>query len=256
MLSFRLCPTDLGWERLRKAASYRRGTITVGTCQDLTWHHLLHQTSGWKGELWGKPVNAHDVQESGARNGDACAYNDVRVNLLALALTLVWRRTLADVLRTEVLDRIGASSTWTWHGYRNSYVTVDGVRVPVVSGGAHWGGGFWFSANDLALLGLLYLNHGRWHGYPVLSTSWIDAGWIPCRANPDYGYLWWLNDRQQVFPTAPPTGRCARGSADRHLLWIDPARELVITSHWTENISTLLRDVSAAIGETRSAVHG
>jgi hypothetical protein len=32
---------------------------------------------------------------------------------------------------------------------------VDGVPVPVVSGGAHWGGGMFVSAADLALVGRL-----------------------------------------------------------------------------------------------------
>jgi hypothetical protein len=50
-----------------------------------------------------------------------------------------------------------------------------------------------------------------------------------------------------VFADAPQTGRAARGNLGRHLLWIDPARELVITSHWGEDIQTLLVDVSAAI---------
>ncbi|MQA08408.1 MAG: serine hydrolase [Pseudonocardiaceae bacterium] len=232
------------------AGSVAHPAFTGAGRQDVTWHHLLQQTSAWEGELWGKPVTAHEVRDDNTGHGTAWAYNDVRVNLLALALTVLCRRSLPDLLRTELLDPIGASATWSWHGYRDSFVTVDGVELPVVSGGAHWGGGFWASANDLALLGQLYLNQGRWRGRQLLSTAWIEAGWAPCPANPDYGYLWWLNDRQRVFPAAPATGRCARGSADGHLLWLDPARELVVASHWTEDIAALLRDVSAAIRET------
>jgi hypothetical protein len=65
--------------------------------------------------------------------------------------------------------------------------------------------------------------------------------------NPDYGYLWWLNGRRQVFPAAPASGRCARGNGGRHLVWVDPDRDLVVVSHWGEDVGTLLRDVSAAI---------
>jgi CubicO group peptidase (beta-lactamase class C family) len=219
----------------------------------VTWQHLLQQTSGWDGEIWGKPawVDAQSARDGGVTTptepGTTWAYNDVRVNLLALALTVLWRRPLADVVGTQLLDSVGASHTWSWHGYRNATVTVDGVELPVVSGGAHWGGGLWASAGDLARLGVLFLNRGRWGGKEVLSPGWVDASWQPCAVNPDYGYLWWLNDRCRVFPTAPASGRCARGNGGRHLLWVDPRRELVIASHWGEDVETLIRDISDAV---------
>jgi hypothetical protein len=50
---------------------------------------------------------------------------------------------------------LGASTSWSWHGYRNSHLEVGRRRVPVVSGGVHWGGGLFMSAQDVALLGRL-----------------------------------------------------------------------------------------------------
>ncbi|RKN52250.1 class C beta-lactamase-related serine hydrolase [Micromonospora costi] len=221
----------------------------------VTWHHLLQQTSGWTGELWGKPtrVDAQSRREGFEREGapgTGWAYNDVRVNLLCLALTVLFRRPLADVLREEVLAPLGATETWSWHGYRDSVVEIDGRPVPVVSGGAHWGGGLWISARDLALLGELYRCRGGWQGRRVLSTEWIDRVWSPCELNPDYGYLWWRNDSQRVQPGAPASGRCARGNGGRHLLWVDPARDLVIASHWGDDVRTLIAEVSAAVPVT------
>ncbi|MCP2255008.1 CubicO group peptidase, beta-lactamase class C family [Prauserella aidingensis] len=219
----------------------------------VTWTHLLQQTSGWAGELWGKPahVDAQSLRDGGsaacAEPGAEWAYNDVRVNLLALALTVLWRRRLDDVARTELFGPLGFSDTWSWHGYRDSVVTVDGIDLPVVSGGAHWGGGLWASATDLTRLGELFLGCGSRHGRRLLSTAWIDASWRPCPVNPDYGFLWWLNHRRHVFPEAPASGKCARGCSSRHLLWVDPDRDLVIASHWSDSPGTLVRDVSDAI---------
>jgi CubicO group peptidase (beta-lactamase class C family) len=79
------------------------------------------------------------------------AYNDVRINLLSLALLQLFRRPLPEVLASEVMDPIGASDTWQWHGYRNSDVVINGQRVRSVSGGAHWGGGFWWLNHDHAV---------------------------------------------------------------------------------------------------------
>ncbi|MFG3599685.1 serine hydrolase domain-containing protein [Micromonospora chersina] len=230
--------------------------LTGLAVEGITWEHLLQQTSGWTGELWGKPtgVDAQSRREGFEREGApgaGWAYNDVRVNLLCLALTLLFRRPLGDVLHEAVLDPLGASSSWSWHGYSDSLVELDGMRVPVVSGGAHWGGGLWISAADLALLGEVYRNGGTWRGRRLLSAEWIRRTWAPCSLNPDYGYLWWRNDSGRVQPGAPPTGRCARGNGGRHLLWVDPARELVIASHWGDRVAELITEVSAALPARR-----
>ena len=223
-----------------------------GRGPEIRWRHLLQQTSQWDGELWGKPaaVDAQSRREGdepdGGPPGSGWAYNDVRVNLLCLALTALFRRSLADVL-ADVLRPLGASTSWSWHGYHDSHLTVDGLRLPVVSGGAHWGGGLWISAHDLALIGRLYLRSGAWDGRQLISRDWIRRSWQPCPVKPDYGYLWWLNDHATIFPEAPTTGRCARGNLGRHLLWVDPARDLVIASHWGDDVGRLLADVSDAI---------
>ncbi|EMD28674.1 serine hydrolase domain-containing protein [Amycolatopsis azurea] len=234
------------------------GTLDMPELEDrrgstITWHHLLQQTGQWDGELWGKPAWADaGSHRPGSAPPDALpgagwAYNDVRVNLLCLALTRLFGRPLPAVLRDGVLGPLGASGTWSWHGYRGATTGIGGEDVPVVSGGAHWGGGLWISADDLALLGLLYLRDGYDHGRRLLSAEWIDRTWRPCDHNQDYGYLWWLNDRQRVYPAAPASGRCARGNGGRHLLWVDPERDLVIVSRWGEDAGQLLHEVSAAI---------
>ncbi|MDX1494745.1 MAG: serine hydrolase, partial [Longimicrobiales bacterium] len=134
----------------------------------ITWDHLLRQTSDWEGTLWGKPEWADrpddDRSTWGTRArfepGTVYEYNDTRVNLLALAATSVWRRPLPEVLREHVMDPIGATNTWRWYGYDNSWITLDGYQVQVVSGGGHWGGGMHINAFDQARFGLFTLHRG------------------------------------------------------------------------------------------------
>ena len=227
--------------------------LTGARERQITWRHLLDQTSQWEGELWGKPtaVDAQSTREgtesAGGPPGAGWAYNDVRVNLTALALTALFRRPLPEVLRSRVMEPIGASSSWSWHGYPESVVNVNRQRVPVVSGGAHWGGGLWITALDLARIGHLCLRGGQRGTDEVISRQWIEAMWTPCRAKPDYGLSWWLNDDRTVWPAAPATGRCARGNGGAHLLWVDPARDLVITSRWGADVESLLAEVSMAV---------
>ena len=219
----------------------------------ITWRHLLQQTSQWEGALWGKAtgVDAQSFREGtevhGTPPGEGWAYNDVRMNLLTYALTLLFRRPLPEVLRERVMEPMAASDGWSWHGYRTSVVQLDGRAIDVVSGGAHWGGGLVISARDLALIGQLFLDQGIHAGGRLLSAEWVNQSWAPCTVKPEYGYLWWLNDDEIPWPGAPSTGRSARGNGGRHLLWVDPARELVLASHWTEDVLTLIRDVSGAV---------
>ena len=78
----------------------------------ITWEHLLRQTSDWEGTLWEKPdwADRPDADASKwltrKRNepGSVYEYNDVRVNVLALALTSILRKPLPVFLtNTDVI---------------------------------------------------------------------------------------------------------------------------------------------------------
>ena len=162
--------------RSRAATTCRRSTgaelFDAPHNQPITWDHLLRQTSDWQGTLWGKPdwADRPEGTPSGWANrplyepGTRYKYNDVRVNVLALAALHVFRRPLPDVLREEVMEPIGASSTWRWHGYENSWIELDGQRMQSVSGGGHWGGGMFIDAWDMARFGYLFLRERQVEG--------------------------------------------------------------------------------------------
>ena len=227
----------------------------------ITWHHLLQQTSEWEGTLWDKPDLIDRNRAVGGRPSTApkgshrdlqppggfWEYNDVRVNRLALALLRVWRRPLPEVFRELVMEPIGASPDWEWHGYRNSWVEIGGERVQSVSGGGHWGGGAFISARDQARIGLLMLRRGEWNGRRILSEAWIDRMREPCPLYPQYGYLWWLNTGRQLYPSGSATSYYARG-AGGNLTWIDPDNDLVAVLRWTDPaaMNDFMRLASAA----------
>src|SRR6185312_2219823 len=147
----------------------------------ITWRHMLHQTSEWEGTLFGKSDMIDRFRSLGAeaqgnpaqRKGSARAlqapgsyweYNDIRVNRLSLALLRRFGRALPDVFAERIMRPIGASDTWRWHGYRNSFVDVGGAQVQSVSGGGHWGGGVFIHAEDQARIGMLMAQDGVWEG--------------------------------------------------------------------------------------------
>ena len=211
----------------------------------ITWHHFLQQTSEWEGTLWGKPdridrnrqvgAEADNAQKGTHRDlqapGTYWEYNDVRVNRLSLSLLQVWRRPLPGVLEEFVMHPIGASGGWEWHGYRNSFVTIDGRQIQSVSGGAHWGGGMFISSRDQARFGLMMLRRGRWRDRQILSEDWIARTLHPCDINPSYGYLFWLNRRPKRYPNAPESSFFALG-AGHNVIWVDPDHDLVAVVRW------------------------
>jgi CubicO group peptidase (beta-lactamase class C family) len=205
----------------------------------ITWENHATQTSEWEGEMFGKPSTFIGRVEFGKEErkprevhepGTYYEYNDVRVNRLSLSLLRLWKRPLPEVLKSEIMDPIGASDTWTYHGYDNATVDVDGVPMKSVSGGTRWGAGLWISTLDHARFGLLILRRGEWDGNRIISESWIREATKQQGVQKGYGYLWWLNT-EGAWPAAPRTSFAAEG-AGSNTIWIDPEDDLVVVWRW------------------------
>lgn len=221
-------------------AAHTRSLFDSQHNRKITWGHLLRQTSDWQGSLWGKPDWADRPGEDIAANrlrdrdepGSVYKYNDVRVNLLALAALQVWRRPLPQVLMEHLMIPIGASTTWRWHGYENSWVTIDGQLMNSVSGGGHWGGGMHISALDQARFGYLTLKSGRWGDQQILSEEWLTMAETPGSANAGYGFMnWFLNTGRDSIPAAPETAFSHRG-AGTNLIYVDRENGLLVVARW------------------------
>ncbi len=210
----------------------------------ITWEHLLRQTSDWSGTLWGvpdwadRPVGATlaDYPNRAMHEpGTFFKYNDVRVNLLSLVTLHVWRRPLPQVLREEVMDPIGASNTWRWHGYENSWVTIDGQSMQSVSGGGHMGGGMLINTWDMARFGYLFLRGGKWAGREIISEKWIALARTPGPANPNYGFAnWYLNTGRKPMPATPASSVRFVGNG-QNIVFIDWEHDLVVVVRWIKN---------------------
>jgi CubicO group peptidase (beta-lactamase class C family) len=95
----------------------------------------------------------------------------------------------------------------------------DNVRI---------GGSILISCRDMARLGQLYLNGGRWNGEQLIDASYIQAAITPTTLNPGYGYLWWLNSAGRIA-AAPKSMYYAAGARGQFCFTL-PEHDMVIAT--------------------------
>lgn len=234
------------------------GTFSGEHNQQINWEHLLHQTSDWSGALFGlydwadRPAKGQGFDDWRYRElykpGTHFKYNDVRVNILSYSLLQVWRKPLPMVLKEHIMDPIGASTTWRWYGYDNSWVVVDGINMSSVSGGGHHGGGMFINTYDQARFGLLFCRKGNWNGDQLISSKWVEMIQTPAPAYESYGYMWWLNRGERKWSGTPDGLYYAAGFGGNFIV-VDTKNDLVIVTRWLEpsQIGELVKKVYEAL---------
>jgi CubicO group peptidase (beta-lactamase class C family) len=106
-------------------------------------------------------------------------------------------------------------------GMRSTTLETDAYGNFVASGQA------FTTARDLARLGLLHLDGGRFADRRVLSRDWVSFVSSPSPANPGYGGLWWLNTGRGELRSVPESAYFASGAFGQYSLVI-PSHDLVI----------------------------
>jgi CubicO group peptidase (beta-lactamase class C family) len=102
--------------------------------------------------------------------------------------------TAVTHLLSTVLTRATGQSTLEYAEAR--LFQPLGVRCPRWDrlAGIHFGGAeLWLAPRDLARFGQLYLQNGQWENRQIIPQSWVAESTTP-KAEPYYGYLWWLNN--------------------------------------------------------------
>jgi CubicO group peptidase (beta-lactamase class C family) len=224
----------------------------------ITWKHHLQQSSEWEGNMFGKQDNFIGKEAFGQgemkpreqmKPGTFYEYNDVRINRFGLSLLRAFQKPVPDVFREQVMDVIGASNTWRWIPYHNSFVEVNGRKMASVSGGTRWGGGMWINAMDMARFGYLWLRGGKWGDKQVIPPAFVKEALTKSSVpnSPDYGYLWWLNTQGKQLPGLPANAFSANG-AGSNTITVSPDHDLVVVWRWHQgNAAEFAKRVVAAI---------
>lgn len=158
---------------------------STGRKARVTIRHLLNHTSGIESgrtteEIYASndfvrlALNAEITSEPGSR----LFYNNKAVNLLAGIVEKAVGKKMDAFLRDDLFARLGITD-FRWSRDR--------------AGNPHAMAGLRIHAEDLAKLGQLVLDRGRWQGEQLIDESWFDESLRPGSPHSGTsGLLWWL----------------------------------------------------------------
>jgi Beta-lactamase len=198
----------------------------------MTLRDLLTMTSGldWNEDVpYDDPNNPSDLMEASDdwvqfvidrpmkdEPGKVFAYSSGATELLA---HIFKRETGVDIEQYAHDHLFGPLGITHYHWKRTPLGVVDTE------------GGLYLRAEDLAKIGLLYLNDGLWKGQRLLTSDWIKESLTPridAGEGFQYGYQWWL------LPHGQPTrlAWAARGMGGQRMLVFPEDNLIVVSTAW------------------------
>ena len=183
--------------------------------RDMTIRDLLTMTAGFEAAPTSPPaasLRAMLEQPLTSAPGDRFAYNGVAAALLSAALSRAIKQDAQSFARRRLFDPLGVQN-YSW--------------LSEADGRLYGESNLFLTARDMAKIGLLYLQGGRWGGRRIVSEAFVaqstsrrSAGGAPLGAA--YGYLWWVGKTRGGLDAF-----FAAGSGGQ-LIYVVPALDLVV----------------------------
>lgn len=184
------------------------------------------------------------------RDGAAFHYFNDGPNLLTLALARAAGEPLDILFKCRIADPLGIDERWLW----GDFGQIGGLRINNGAGGLFKG--VHTTAENIARVGLLLLNKGRWNSASLLSEDWIaqssrsqSAADLPVYDPEDwykiicgaYGFGFWVNgirpDGHRLWQTAP-AGAFAMQGKYSNSCFIIPEWDMVFVRLGTDGLRT------------------
>jgi CubicO group peptidase (beta-lactamase class C family) len=219
--------------RLRRATVKQLLPMTSGLASD-------DSSLGGDDKIWDRMARSRDwIRHTLGRRlesnpGERFAYSSATSHLLSAIVADATGQSTLAFAQAELFSPLGIATDHAleltvnhWPVTQAELQTFEKATVawPKDPQGYHLGDGFLkLTARDLAKLGYLYLNGGRWDGTQVVPADYVRASTQP-QSDPgtgdQYGYQWWINDNYGYH-----TFR-AQGYGGQ-LIYVIPERDLVV----------------------------
>lgn len=190
---------------------------------------------GWVSEDWS--WTPYEPAEPHFPSGEGYCYWDENMMMLGRVLTQVAKEDLHSYLKREVTDKIGLGE-WTWsaEGEIDSLVIRNGCT------------NIEMSARQLARIGHLFLNRGKWKDEQIVPAEWVDealSNQVPLdlthikmddrkiEGRGRYGYNWWVKGVADDMPNTPD-GTAYMSGFNNNLCFVVPAWKMVVIRMGTD----------------------
>lgn len=215
--------------------------------RDITFRQLISNTSGYM-----KP---------GEEPGKVFHYQTYGMNVLTHALAKLYG--LYDIADPEgspglkpIIDRmIGEPIGASWGRYTANFDLQPSAHLNIFG----YYDGVLSNVLDMARLGWLWRNWGRWQDRQLVPEAWLreatrTAPSIRKHCPPQdwrYGYGFWTNEHGLLWPSLPRDSFAAQGAGSQHI-WVCPSLDLVVAQspglyeNQTDNDTGLLRFIVGA----------
>ncbi len=216
-----------------------------------TFRHFASFTVGYAHrplEVEGQPAWPFVPAEPLFAPGERYIYG-MATDMLAYVLTRIAGEPLAELFRRRIARPIGIpDDQWAW----GDWGFIDGVRIN--GGSGCYAKGLWITARQMARMGWLFVQRGRWGERQLLSEAYIDDATRP-QSTPDtpphdpqawykrlpgsYGLNLWVNgvapDGRRQWPAAPASTSAIQGN-NNNICFIVPDWDMVLVRLATDGI--------------------
>ena len=218
----------------------KRGEKTI---YEVTIRHLITMRAPYKGkgDPWSKVCSSENwtytsLDFLGGKKGltDEFKYSSVCLHILSGILYKATKMKPVDFANEYLFEPLGikkhktyiAKSAEEHREFTISKLPKENLWFSDRQGLGTPGYGLCFCAEDMAKIGVLCLNNGKYDGRQIVSSSWIEE---MTRAKTvegkhfrgmAYGYLWWIVDRnKKIYAAIGNSG---------NVIYVNPEKNLVV----------------------------
>lgn len=195
--------------------------------KQITLRHLLAQTSGFAWDEWsihysyaGNPlIELSQIPQNwipiilelpmDSSPGEKFNYNSSCSELVKEIISRTSGLSFQEFVEKNIFRKMNISP-YHWDTYPQN-------QVPA------WGG-LSLTTRDMAKIGILMLNKGKWAQSRIISEEWVEQSTLPAAKNDslEYGLLWWITKQPDGNPLV-----FAAGYGDQYV-YIAPDKSLVV----------------------------
>jgi len=174
--------------------------VTDENVQDLTLEHLLTMSAGYNTTTTLPSELLHQKDASFDTVDHILTYNSI---LEKPGTTFFYDSGLPHLMSAIVQETTGMSTLEYAQEKLFGPLGITGVTWETDPRGIPLGNtGLRLSSRDMAKLGYLYLNRGKWNGEQIVPAKWVDQsttkhietkGLMNAAEDDGYGYYWWID---------------------------------------------------------------